>query len=74
MRGIFTMRRAFVLCAALIFTAALVYGQSSLDVDQISPDLKVKIDAAAQQVLAKTGVPSASVAIVEHGAIVYTQA
>jgi D-alanyl-D-alanine carboxypeptidase len=68
------MRRAFVLCAALIFTAALVYGQSSLDVDQISPDLKVKIDAAAQQVLAKTGVPSASVAIVEHGAIVYTQA
>jgi CubicO group peptidase (beta-lactamase class C family) len=32
------------------------------------------MDAAAEEVLAKTGVPSASVAIVEHGAIVYTHA
>ena len=54
--------------------AGLVYGQGSLDVDQISPELKGKIDATAQEVLAKTGVPSASVAIVEHGTIVYTQA
>jgi len=48
--------------------------QSSLDVDKISPELKAKIDAASEQVLSKTGVPSASVAIVQNGAIVYTQA
>lgn len=68
------MRRVLVLSCALIWGAAIVYAQSSLDVDQISPDLKAKIDAAAEQVLTKTGVPSASVAIVEGGAIVYTQA
>lgn len=54
--------------------ACLVYGQGPLDVDQISPELKARIDSAAERVLAKTGVPSASVAIVEHGAIVYTAA
>lgn len=51
-----------------------VFAQSSLVVDSIAPELKGKIDAAAEAVLAKTGVPSASVAIVEHGAIVYTHA
>ena len=67
------MRHGFLAVAA-ICCAGLVYGQGSLDVDTISPEQKAKIDAAAQEVLAKTGVPSASVAIVEHGAIVYTQA
>jgi len=52
----------------------MVFAQSALSVDKISPELKGKIDAAAEQVLAKTGVPSASVAVVEHGKIVYTHA
>jgi CubicO group peptidase (beta-lactamase class C family) len=41
-------------------------------VDQISPALARQIDRASEQVLAETGVPSASVAIVQNGKIVYT--
>src|SRR6202521_1679130 len=40
----------------------------------LSPDLRQKIDHAASDVLAKTGVPSASVAIVKDGQISYLQA
>ena len=68
------MRRVLLFSVALIFCSGAIYGQSSLSVDSIAPDVKAKIDAAAEQVLDKTGVPSASVAIVEHGAIVYTHA
>lgn len=68
------MRRVLVLAVAVMCGVGTVYAQDSLAVDSIAPDLKAKIDAAAQQVLAKTGVPSATVAIVEHGDIVYTQA
>src|SRR5689334_25388973 len=41
---------------------------------QISPDLKSKIDDTAHQVLTATGVPSASIAVVQNGQLVYTQA
>jgi len=41
---------------------------------QISPDLKSKIDDTARQVLTATGVPSASIAVVQNGQVVYTQA
>jgi CubicO group peptidase (beta-lactamase class C family) len=40
----------------------------------LAPDLRKKIDKVAQDVLAHTGVPSASVAIVRDGAIAYVQA
>lgn len=40
----------------------------------LSPELRQKIDHAAGDVLAKTGVPSASVAIVKDGHIAYLQA
>jgi CubicO group peptidase (beta-lactamase class C family) len=40
----------------------------------VSPELKGKIDAAVKQVMEKTGVPSASVGIVQGGKIVYTAA
>jgi D-alanyl-D-alanine carboxypeptidase len=43
-------------------------------VNTLTPDLSARIDAAAQKVLDQTGVPSASVAIVQHGRIVYTRA
>jgi D-alanyl-D-alanine carboxypeptidase len=79
LRGFFVMRRVLILALAVMCCSGAALAQSSLaqgslDVDSIAPDLKAKIDTAAQDVLAKTGVPSASVAIVEHGAIVYTQA
>jgi D-alanyl-D-alanine carboxypeptidase len=40
----------------------------------LSPELRQKIDHAASDVLTKTGVPSASVAIVKDGQIAYLQA
>ncbi len=40
----------------------------------LAPDLQAKIDKTAQEVLAQTGVPSASVAIVKDGTIAYLQA
>ena len=40
---------------------------------QLSPEMEARISAAAAQVVSDTGVPSASVGIVENGRIVYTQ-
>jgi D-alanyl-D-alanine carboxypeptidase len=40
----------------------------------LSPQLRKKVDEIAQQVLKTTGVPSASVAVVQGGKIAYTQA
>jgi D-alanyl-D-alanine carboxypeptidase len=40
----------------------------------LSPDFRQRIDAIATEVLVKTGVPSASVAIVKDGKIAYLQA
>ena len=41
---------------------------------QMTPELKARVDAAVQEVVTKTGVPSASVGIVLGDRIVYTQA
>jgi CubicO group peptidase (beta-lactamase class C family) len=41
---------------------------------QLSPDLIEKIDKVATDTLAKTGVPSASIAIVKDGQVVYVKA
>lgn len=68
------MRRILLVSLTVLFCSVAGFAQSSLSVDTISPELKAKVDAAAEQVLAKTGVPSATVAVVEHGAIVYTHA
>ena len=40
----------------------------------LSPDLRSRIDRIAAQVLESTGVPSASIAVVQHGKLVYTRA
>jgi CubicO group peptidase (beta-lactamase class C family) len=48
---------------------ALAQTQSTLP-----PDLRTNIDKTVQEVLAQTGVPSASVAIVKDGSIAYLQA
>src|SRR5439155_8029421 len=41
---------------------------------QLSPDLTAKIDKAVTDALARTGVPSASVAVVKDGKIAYVKA
>jgi len=62
----------------LLLVSLPAFAQSAppagLVVDIIFPELRTQVDAAAQKVLDQTGVPSASVAIVQHGQIVYTHA
>lgn len=41
---------------------------------ELSPDIKSKIDDTARQVLTATGVPSASISVVQNGQVVYTHA
>jgi D-alanyl-D-alanine carboxypeptidase len=48
--------------------------QGPLTVDTLPPDLQRSVDQVAEQTLAETGVPSASVAIVRGGQIAYTHA
>ena len=43
-------------------------------VDTIDPAIRSRVDRIAAQVLRQTGVPSASIAIVDHGKLAYTHA
>ncbi|HEU5458818.1 MAG TPA: serine hydrolase domain-containing protein [Terracidiphilus sp.] len=56
---------------AILFSAVIATAQS---VDTLDPATRAQIDRIAAQVLQQTGVPSASVAIVQHGKLVYTHA
>ncbi len=73
-------RHAFalaLLCLTLTapaFVAAQTDGSFRQPVNTISADLRGKIDTVANKVLEDTGVPSASIAIVQKGQIVYTSA
>jgi CubicO group peptidase (beta-lactamase class C family) len=64
-------RTSLIVVAACLLTAASspLLAQGSLSADQQS-----KVDAAVHDVLTKTGVPSASVGIVQGGQIVFTKA
>ncbi len=59
--------------AFLLLAVAALHAPAQA-VDTISPDLRSRIDRIAAQVLEETGVPSASVAVVQHGKLVYTHA
>jgi D-alanyl-D-alanine carboxypeptidase len=58
----------------IVFTAALLALTTAASAQQLTPDTEAKVAAIAQKVLADSGVPSASVGIVENGHIVYTHA
>src|SRR5579863_2630057 len=62
-------RSAILIILLLALAARCAQAQS---VDTISPDVRSRIDRIAEQVLKATGVPSASVAVVQHGELVYT--
>ena len=64
-------KSAFVFVAVTGFSTLVVAAQS---VDTIDPALKIRVDRIATQALEQTGVPSASVAVVQHGKLVYTHA
>jgi CubicO group peptidase (beta-lactamase class C family) len=58
----------------LLLTVTLFAAALSTQSQQLPPDMAAKVAAIAQKVLANTGVPSASVGIVQNGHVVYTQA
>jgi D-alanyl-D-alanine carboxypeptidase len=59
-------------CGILLLSlSATAHAQT---VDTLDPALKGRVDRIAAQVLEQTGVPSASVAVVQHGKLVYTHA
>jgi D-alanyl-D-alanine carboxypeptidase len=60
----------------LLLLAGSFFGRSAgaqLEVNRLPADLAQKVDQVAEQALAQTGVPSASLAIVRDGEIAYTK-
>ena len=55
--------------AALLLAATTVLAQ-----DTLPPEMRASIDKAANEILAKTGAPSASIAVVKDGKIAYVHA
>src|SRR6266403_6056145 len=69
------MRRRYVLMRYLCIVFLLAFAIfPALAQGQLSPDLREKIDKIASEALAKSGVPSASIAIVKNGRLVYVKA
>lgn len=66
------MRRGILLLGVALGVGTAAQGQ--LAVDKLPENLAQKVDEAAEQMLAETGVPSASLAIVRNGQIAYTKA
>lgn len=62
-------RRSIGLLLSLLISSAVAQTKPA-----IAPDFRAQVDKIARETLAKTGVPSASVAIVQNGRIVYLQA
>lgn len=60
------------LCAIFFFLSAVAFAQAPQA--SLPADVREEIDRVTQQVLAKTGVPSASVAVVKDGQIAYVHA
>jgi CubicO group peptidase (beta-lactamase class C family) len=62
---------AFAVVTIVSLACAAAPAQS---VDTIDPGVKARIDGIAAQVLEQRGIPSASIAVVDHGKLVYTHA
>ena len=70
---VFSFFRVRSLAILFALTAILVPPVSQAQ-NSITPDLQQRIDKAVQEVLAQTGVPSASVAVVQDGKLTYLHA
>lgn len=69
------MKMFFRICLLVfVLPVALISSLQSQTVSTLPDDLRAKVDAAAEQVLKATGVPSASIAIVKDGKVAYTHA
>jgi D-alanyl-D-alanine carboxypeptidase len=65
------MKKMFAPACAALAVAAVA---STASAQELSADVRGRIDRGVDEVLAATGAPSASIAIVEDGRIVYTHA
>jgi CubicO group peptidase (beta-lactamase class C family) len=63
---------AALLAAALALPCAAVAQTATQSIDTLDPALKAKIDRIATGVMEQHGVPSASIAVLEHGKLAYT--
>src|ERR1700690_3659672 len=70
MNGI--IRKPGLACALVLL--GLLSSLKAQTESSLAPPLRSSIDEIAQQVLKTTGVPSASIAVVQDGKIVYVQA
>jgi CubicO group peptidase (beta-lactamase class C family) len=59
---------------SILAAALLAASTAAIPAQQLPPDTAAKVAAIAQKVLADTGVPSASIGIVQNNHIVYTHA
>ena len=62
------------LCAFFCLIAVLPSPAAAQEQSSLTPEIQAQIDSTAQEVLASTGAPSASIAIVKDGKIAYLQA
>ena len=65
------LRPRNLLAVFVLFAASLLQARAS---PPISAELREKVDAIVRQALTTTGIPSASIALVQGGAITYLQA
>jgi CubicO group peptidase (beta-lactamase class C family) len=68
------MTRLQNILATAVLSALFTATSAAQSINAIDPALRDRIDRIARQVLEQTGVPSASVAVVQHGKLVYTHA
>ena len=69
------MRRSKLpICSAVIVVIVLGFAAQAFSQTRLAPDSAEKIDKLVTETLARTGVPSASIAVVKDGALVYVKA
>jgi D-alanyl-D-alanine carboxypeptidase len=68
------MRMSLTLYNRVFFALVLLSASFAVAQSTMAAEVRGRIDAAAEQVLSSTGVPSASVAIVQDGRVVYLHA
>jgi D-alanyl-D-alanine carboxypeptidase len=62
-------------CSVAFSTAALAIGAACVHADEaLPPDLRARVDTVVRDALARTGVPSASIALVRNKGIVFANA
>ncbi len=71
MHPVSPVRRLLLAVAALAFVSTARHGAAE---EALAPDVRAGVDAAVAQTLARTGAPSASVAVVKDGRIAYVRA